>query len=143
MIFFLAKSASAVSRSQAHFPALFKRIHNHIRSAADNAINKNRAQNIECSFGCVTRSSVLLKPNVAHIPLFNISEQKFVQHGPITIAIDYNALTYSFSKKNDPIMHLDQNSHQTVTRFGCVDFSMYASGISVPQMLVYIPAKIK
>ena len=31
--FFLPKSASSVSRSQAHFPALFKRIHNHIRSA--------------------------------------------------------------------------------------------------------------
>ena len=30
----LAKSASSVSRSQAHFPALFKHIHNHIRSAA-------------------------------------------------------------------------------------------------------------
>ena len=30
--FFLPKSASSVSRSQAPFPALFKRIHNHIRS---------------------------------------------------------------------------------------------------------------
>ena len=30
--FFLPKSALSVSRSQAHFPALFKRIHNHIRS---------------------------------------------------------------------------------------------------------------
>ena len=34
-----------------------------ISSAADNEIFKNRAQNIECSFGCV--------------------EQKFFQHGPI------------------------------------------------------------
>ena len=32
MIFFLPKSALSVSRSQAHFPALLKRIHNHIRS---------------------------------------------------------------------------------------------------------------
>ena len=31
--FFLAKSASSVSRFKDHFPALFKRIHNHIRSA--------------------------------------------------------------------------------------------------------------
>ena len=31
-------------------------------------------------------------------------------------------------------MPLDQNPHQTVTRFGCVDFSMYARGFSVPQM---------
>ena len=30
---FLPKSASSVSRSQVHSPALFKRIHNHIRSA--------------------------------------------------------------------------------------------------------------
>ena len=30
--FFLTKSASSVSRSQTHFSALFKRIHNHIRS---------------------------------------------------------------------------------------------------------------
>ena len=49
---------------------------NAISSAADNAIFKKRAQNI------------LLKPNVANIFLFNFCEQKFVQHDPITIAID-------------------------------------------------------
>ena len=31
-------------------------------------------------------------------------------------------------------MPLDQNPHQTVTRFVCVGFSMYACGFSVPQM---------
>ena len=31
-------------------------------------------------------------------------------------------------------MPVDQNPHQTVTRFGCVSFSMYACGYSVPQM---------
>ena len=65
---------------------------NDISSAASNAIFKNRAQNIECSFGCVARSAVLLKPNVANILLFNFCEQKFVQHGPITIAIDCNGI---------------------------------------------------
>ena len=30
-------------------------------------------------------------------------------------------------------MHLGQNPHQTATRFGCVSFSMYACGFSVPQ----------
>ena len=40
----------------------------------------------------------------------------------------------SFSKKNSPIMPLDQNPHQTVNRFGCVGFSMYACGFSMPQM---------
>ena len=39
-------------------------------AAAENAIFKNRTQNIECRFGCVVRSAVLLKPNVANI-LFN------------------------------------------------------------------------
>ena len=60
---------------------------------ADNAIFKYRAQNIECGFGWVARSAVLLEPNVANILLFNFCEQKFVQHGPITIAIDCNGLT--------------------------------------------------
>ena len=36
------------------------RLSNDISSAADNAVFKNRAQNIECSFGCVVRSTVLL-----------------------------------------------------------------------------------
>ena len=43
---------------------------NDIFSAADNAIFKNSVQNIECSFGCVARTAVLLKPNVANILLF-------------------------------------------------------------------------
>ena len=58
---------------------------------------------------------VLLKPNVANILLFNFYEQKSVHHGPITIATDCNP-------------------HQTVTRFGCVGFSIYACGVSVLQM---------
>ena len=51
---------------------------NDISSAADNAIFKNRAQNIECSFDCVAHSVVLLKPNVANILLFNFCEQKLI-----------------------------------------------------------------
>ena len=50
---------------------------NDISSAADNAIFKNRAQNIECSFGCVACSAVLLKPIVTNILLFNFCEQNF------------------------------------------------------------------
>ena len=73
---------------------------NDISSAANNVIFKNRAQNIECSFGCVARRAVLLKPNVANFLLFNFCEQKFVQHGPITIAIDCNGLCLlSFEEK--------------------------------------------
>ena len=58
---------------------------NDISSATDNAIFKIRAQNIACSFG--------LKLNVANILHFNCSEQKFVQYGPIAIAIDCNGLS--------------------------------------------------
>ena len=64
---------------------------NDISCAADNAVFKNRAQNIKCSFGCVARSAVLLKPNVANILLFNFCEQKFVQHGPTTMPLDQNS----------------------------------------------------
>ena len=62
-----------------------------ISSAADNVIYKNRAPNIECSFDCVALIAVLLKPNVANI--LNFCEQKFVQHGPIPIAIDCYGLS--------------------------------------------------
>ena len=102
---------------------------NDISSAADNAIFKNTAQNIECSFGCVACSAVLLKPNVANILLFNFCEQKFVQHGQTTITIDYNGLFLLIFEEKWP-----NYPHQTVTRFGCVGFSMYACGFSVPQM---------
>ena len=66
---------------------------NDIGSVADNAIFKNRAQNIECSFRCVASSAFLLKPNVANILLFSFCKQKFVQHDPITIAIDCNGFS--------------------------------------------------
>ena len=63
---------------------------NDISSAADNEIFKNRVYNIECSFGCMACCAILLKSNIANILLFNFCEQKFVQHGPITVAIDCN-----------------------------------------------------
>ena len=98
------------------------------------AIFKNRVQNIECRFDCVARSAVLLKPNVANILLFNFCEQKFGQHEPIAIALTVTASPCSFSKKNSPIMPLDQDLHQTVGRLGCVGFSMYTRKFFVPQM---------
>ena len=73
---------------------------NDISSAADNAIFKNKAQNIEFSFGCVARSGVLLKPNVANILLFKFCEQKFIQHGLITIVIDYNGHSLLIFEEN-------------------------------------------
>ena len=53
----------------------------------------------------------------------------------------------TFSKKNYPIMYLDQNPHQTVTLFECVGLSMYGCGFSVPQMrqfcLFTYPTRLK
>ena len=73
---------------------------NDIRSAADNVIFKNMAQNVECSFGCMARSAVLLKLNGANILLLNFCEQNFIQHGPITIAIDCNGLFLLIFEEN-------------------------------------------
>ena len=63
---------------------------------------KNRAQNIDCSLGYVARSAVLLEANVANILLFNFCEQKFVQHGPIMIAIDCNSLSLLIFEEKCP-----------------------------------------
>ena len=104
---------------------------NDISSMADNAIFKNRVQNMDCSLGCVARNVVLFKPNVANILLFNFCEQKFVQHGPLTIANNCNGLSLLiFQEKWSTQMALEQNPHKTVTR----GFSMDACGFSVPQM---------
>ena len=74
--------------------------------------------------------------NVVNNLLFNFCERKFVQHGPITTVI-VTAILCSFPKKNYPIMLLDQNSHQTVKRFGCVGFSTYECEFSGLQMLQF------
>ena len=50
----------------------------------------------------MVRSAILLKPNVANILLFNFCEQKFVQHGPITIAIDWNGLSLMIFEEKWP-----------------------------------------
>ena len=109
---------------------------NDISSASDSAIFKNRVQNMECSFGCGACSAVLLKPNVAKILLFNFCEQKLVKHGPITIAIDCYGLSLLVFEEIW-CNYASENPHQTVTRFGCVGFSMYAYEFSVPQMRLF------
>ena len=55
--------------------------------------SKTERKTSSVTSGCVASSAVLLKPNVANILLFNFCEQKFVQHDPITIAIDCNGLS--------------------------------------------------
>ena len=105
---------------------------NDISSAADNVIFKNRTQNIECSFGYVASRAVLLKPNVANIPLFNFCEQNYFQHGPITIANDCNGLSLLIIEEKWTNFAIGPKS--AVIRFGCVGFSIYACGFYVPQM---------
>ena len=121
---------------------------NDVSSAADNAILKNRAQNMECSFGCVARSADLLKPNIANILLFNLCEKKFVQHGPITIVIDCNGLflinfrkkkcpNYAFGPKSAP----NSDSFWVRRLFNVCLRVFYAPNAT--SLLVCIPAKIK
>ena len=118
---------------------------NDISSTADNAIFKNRAQNIECSFG--TRSAVLLKLNIANIILFNFCEQKFVQHYPITIAIDCNGLSLLIFEEKWPNYASGPKSVPNSDSFWvCLLFNVcmrvfYAPNVTI--LLVYIPAKIK
>ena len=99
-----------------------------ISSATDNATFKNRAQNIECCFGCVAGSTVLLMPNIANIVLFNFCERK-----PSLLIVTATICSFSKKKKKKKkITNLDKNPHQTVTCFWCFDFSMYACGFPVP-----------
>ena len=121
---------------------------NDISSKADNAIFKNRAQNIECSFGCVERGAVLLKPNVANILLFNFCEQKLVQHGPITIlAIDCNGLSLLFFEEKWPNYVSGSKSVPNSDSFKVRRlFNKCVKGFCAPNvtiLLIYIPAKIK
>ena len=118
---------------------------NDISSAADNAIFKNRTQNIECNFYCVARSADLLKSNVANILLFNFCEQKFVPHGPITIAIDCNGLILAhFRRKMAQLCLCTKIRIKQWRRFGLFNVCMLV--FCAPNaiiLLVYIPAKIK
>ena len=94
------------------------------------------AHNIECSFGYVAGSAVLLKLNVANILLFNFCEQKFFQHDSITIAFDCHDHSISLVEKWSNYA-TGPKSANSATRFACVGFSVYAT-----ILLVYIPAKI-
>ena len=113
----------------------------------DNAIFKNRAQTIECCLGCVARSVVLLKPNVANILLFNFYEQKFVQHFPITIAINCNGLSLLIFEDKWPnytsgAKFAPNSDSFWVRRLLNVCLRVFCAPIAAI-LLVYIAAKIK
>ena len=105
------------------------------------------AKNIKCSFGCVARSDVLLKPNVANILLFNFCEQKVDQHGPITIATDCNDLFLLIFEEKWPNYASGPKSAPNSDSFWisqlfkvCVRVFCAPNATILP---VYIPAKIK
>ena len=113
----------------------------------DNGIFKNRAQNIECSFGCVARSAILLKPNVANILLFNFCEHKFVPHGPITITIDCYSLSLLIIEEKWPNYDCGPKSAPNSDSFWVHrHFNVSVRVFCAPNAtisLVYITAEIK
>ena len=116
-------------------------------SAADNMIFKNRSENIEGSFGCMARSAVLLKPNVANILLFNFCEQKFIQHGPLTVAIDCNDLSLLILEENWPNYVFGPKSAPNTDLFWVHRLiNVCVRGFCAPNatiLLVYIPPRSK
>ena len=90
---------------------------------------------------------VLLKPNVANILFFNFCEQKFVQHGPITIAINCYVLSLLiFEEKcpnyaSGPKSALNSDSFWVRRLFNvCLRVSCVPNATI---LLICIPAKVK
>ena len=83
-----------------------------------------------------------LKPNV-----FNFCEQKFVQHGPITIAIDCNGLSFLIFEEKWPNYASGPKSAPNSDSFWVRRlFNICVRVFCAPNatiLLVYIPAKIK
>ena len=88
------------------------------------------------SFDCVVYSAIQLKPNAANILLFNFCELNFIQHAPITIAIDCNGhFLLIFEEKWPNYASRPKAEPTECVRVFCA--------LNVIILLVYIPAKIK
>ena len=89
----------------------------------------------------------LLKPNVANILLFSFCEQKFVQQGPITIAIDCNGLSLLIFEEKCPNYASGPKSASNSDSFWVRRlFNICVRVFCAPNatiLLVYMPAKIK
>ena len=108
--------------------------------------SKTERQNIDCSFGCMAHSTVLLKPNVANILLFNFCGQKFVQPGPITIVIDCNGLSLLIFEEIWPNYAFGPKSANSDSFWVRRLFNVCVQIFCAPNAtiwLVYITAKIK
>ena len=97
--------------------------------------------------GWVAHSAVLLKLNVVNILLFNFCEQIFVQHRPITIAIDCNGLSLLIFEENWPNYASGPKSAPNSDSFWvpwlfnvCV---RVFCALNATILLVYIPVKNK
>ena len=94
----------------------------------------------------VACSAVLLKSNVANILFFNFCEQKFVQYGPVTIAIDCNGLSLLiFEEKRVHLCLWSKIRTNLWLVLGASAFQYMRAGFlwNATILLVYIPAKIK
>ena len=93
------------------------------------------------------RSAIPLKPNVANILLFNLCEEKFVQHGSITITIYCNGLSLlileekSSNYASGPKSTLNCDSFRVRRLFNVCVRVFCAPNATI--LLVYIPAKNK
>ena len=95
----------------------------------------------------MARWAVLLKPNVANILLFKFCEQKLVQHGPLTIAIDCNGLSLVIFEEKCHNYASEQNSAPNRDSFW-VPFQCMHAGFLCPKCdniasFLCIAAKIK
>ena len=94
----------------------------------------------------VARKAVLLKPNVANI-LNCCCEQKFIQHDPITIAVDCNGLSLLIFEEKMPNYVFGPKSAQNIDLFWVRRvFKLCVRVFCAPNatiLLIYIPAQIK
>ena len=104
-----------------------------IRISADYSIFENGAQKMDCYVGCVASGFVLFKPTVVHVIFFNFWKQKFIEGGTVTLAIDGNGGSLLFFEKKWPNDATVPKS-ASVTRCGCISFSMMTLVFSEPQM---------
>ena len=95
----------------------------------------------------MARSAVLLKSNAANILVFSFCEQKFVQQGPITIAIDCNVLSLLIFEEKLPNYASRPKSAPNSDSFWVRRlFNVCVQVFCAPNatiLLVYIPPNIK
>ena len=108
----------------------------------------NSVQMIECSFDlCATQRHPVETKCCQYPPLQFVFEQKFVHHGPITIAIDCNGLSLLIFEENWPNYDSGPKSIPNSDSFWVRRlFNVCVRVLCAPNatiLFVYIPAQIK